>query len=265
VFILALTGSMRPPIHISAAANALDRFAIRFDDTSPVVLEGRILCRDCELERRYGVTARCKVIGHHGALATADGRICGYAAPRRDSRSDCLTGTQRHRLQIIGVSEDHGAEDAVRAFVVEHKVNYPIVMATPEIQRAFSGVAGLPTTFGVNAEGLIVQKHVGLLEVATIERQAKALAGLLPATIEHVEPERAVGLQNAAQAKEIPGVDLDHLSPDVRAATLQRLNAEPCTCGCGLTIAKCRVDDPDCGVSLPRAREIAAEVAKGGR
>lgn len=168
-------------------------------------------------------------------------------------------------LQIIGVSEDHGAAEAVKEFVAEHKVNYPIVMATPEIERAFSGVAGLPTTFVVDREGHIVQKHVGLLNVATIERDAKALAGILPATIERVEPDRAVGLENAAQAKEIPGVDLDHLSPDVRAATLQRLNAEPCTCGCGLTVAKCRVDDPNCGVSLPRAREIAAEVAKGGQ
>ena len=169
------------------------------------------------------------------------------------------------RLQIIGVSEDHGAVDAVREFVAEHKVNYPIVMATPEIERAFSGVAGLPTTFVVDADGHIVQKHVGLLNVANIERQAKALAGMLPATIERVEPERAVGLENAAQAKEIPGVGLDHLSPDVRAATLQRLNAEPCAGGCGLTVAKCRVDDPNCGVSLPRAREIAAEVAKARR
>jgi hypothetical protein len=28
-----------------------------------------------------------------------------------------------------------------------------------------------------------------------------------------------------------------------------------------LTVAKCRIDDPMCGVSLPRARAIAAEVA----
>jgi thiol-disulfide isomerase/thioredoxin len=175
-----------------------------------------------------------------------------------------LQARSGNRLQIVGVSEDHDAVDAVKAFVAKHKVNYPIVMATAEIERAFSGVAGLPTTFVVDADGQIIQKHVGLLDVAAIERQAKALAGILPATIERVEPDRAIGLENAAQAKEIPGVDLDHLSPDVRAVTLQRLNAEPCTCGCGLTVAKCRVDDPNCGISLPRAREIAAEVAKSG-
>jgi hypothetical protein len=40
-----------------------------------MVLEGKILCRDCELEHRHGVKASCKIIGHHGAIATADGRI----------------------------------------------------------------------------------------------------------------------------------------------------------------------------------------------
>lgn len=74
VFILAVTVSTRAPIDISAA-NAMDRLALHLDETSPVVLEGKILCRDCELEHRYGVKASCKTIGHHGAIATADGRI----------------------------------------------------------------------------------------------------------------------------------------------------------------------------------------------
>jgi hypothetical protein len=57
------------------AANAMDRMALRLDDSSAVVLTGTLLCRDCELERRYGITAPCKTIGHHGAVATDDGRI----------------------------------------------------------------------------------------------------------------------------------------------------------------------------------------------
>ena len=30
--------------------------------------------------------------------------------------------------------------------------------------------------------------------------------------------------------------------------------------GCDLTVARCRVDDPTCGVSLPLAREIVKQV-----
>jgi hypothetical protein len=74
VCIVAVTVSTLAPIGIGAA-NAMDRLALRLDETSPVVLEGRILCRDCELERRYGVKASCRIIGHHGAIATPDGRI----------------------------------------------------------------------------------------------------------------------------------------------------------------------------------------------
>lgn len=59
VFILAVTVSTRAPIDVGAA-NAMDRLALRLDETSPVVLEGKILCRDCELEHRYGVKASAK-------------------------------------------------------------------------------------------------------------------------------------------------------------------------------------------------------------
>lgn len=57
------------------AANAMDQMALRLDDSSAVVLTGTVLCRDCELERRYGIAAPCRTIGHHGAIATDDGRI----------------------------------------------------------------------------------------------------------------------------------------------------------------------------------------------
>jgi hypothetical protein len=75
------------------------------------------------------------------------------------------------------------------------------------------------------------------------------------ANVERVEAEH-VGLVNAAQAKEIPGVDLSALSPTQRTAALKRLNADRCTCGCSLTLAECRINDSSCPVSLPLARKV---------
>jgi hypothetical protein len=77
VFVIAAViagfGAFRP---LDAdVANSLERAALRLDETGPIVIEGTVLCRDCELEHRYGVEAPCRRIGHHGALATADGRI----------------------------------------------------------------------------------------------------------------------------------------------------------------------------------------------
>lgn len=66
-------------------ANAFDAAALRLDDSSAVVLEGTLLCRDCELEHRYGVQASCRTVGHHGAIATADGRIWNIVEQRSSS------------------------------------------------------------------------------------------------------------------------------------------------------------------------------------
>jgi hypothetical protein len=44
---------------------------------------------------------------------------------------------------------------------------------------------------------------------------------------------------------------------------LETLNSEHCTCGCGLTLAQCRVDDPSCTVSLPLAQQLVEKVTKG--
>jgi cytochrome c biogenesis protein CcmG/thiol:disulfide interchange protein DsbE len=169
----------------------------------------------------------------------------------------------REQLQIIGVSEDEGSPEAVRRFASEHKVNYPIVMFTPELKRYFTNVYALPTTFVIDRETRIVQKHLGMLTPTITEMEARALAGLdVNASIEKVDPDQPVKLENAAEVTSIPGVDLAHLSPERRLEAVQKLNAEGCTCGCDLTIAKCRIDDPQCPVSLPHARAIVEKIAK---
>jgi anti-sigma factor (TIGR02949 family) len=58
-----------------AAATALDFLSLKLDDSRQVVLEGKLLCRDCQLEKEYGYHAMCPLTGHHGSLVTRDGRI----------------------------------------------------------------------------------------------------------------------------------------------------------------------------------------------
>src|SRR5262245_22641438 len=81
-------------------------------------------------------------------------------------------------LQIIGVSDDEGPPEDVKRFAKEHHINYPIVMSTPEIKKAFAGVNALPTSFILDREVRIVQKHIGLLNAAVTEQELRALAGL---------------------------------------------------------------------------------------
>ena len=165
-------------------------------------------------------------------------------------------------LTVIGVSEDAGGADVVEAFSAQYGVNYPIVMSTPEIKRAFPGVFALPTSFIVDAAGRIVQTHVGLVSPVLLEQEARYLASLsTEATIEMVEPTRQIVLANAAQATEIPGVDLSALTPAQREAALRRLNSDGCPCGCQLTLAQCRINDASCDISPPLVEQLIAEIA----
>jgi thiol-disulfide isomerase/thioredoxin len=175
-----------------------------------------------------------------------------------------LQNKYRDQLQIIGVSQDETGPEVVRDFAAEYRINYPIVMSTPELERIFTGIYALPTSFVVDRDLRIVQKHVGLLNPAVTEGETRYLAGLsVDATIEYVEDEQKALIRDAAQATRIPGVDLDSLSPAARAAALTKLNAESCTCGCGLTLAACRINDPECPISLPLAQKVAASAAAG--
>jgi hypothetical protein len=102
-----------------------------------------------------------------------------------------------------------------------------------------------------------------LLNPALVEQETRILAKLdTTATVERVDDTGQVLLANAAQATDVPGLALDKLSAAQRTSALKRLNDEQCTCGCGLTVAQCRINDPTCQVSLPIAKKIVADTQK---
>lgn len=173
-----------------------------------------------------------------------------------------LQDKYRDHLLVLGISQDEGPIEDVHRFAAEHNINYPIAMTTPELEKVFRGVSALPTTFVIDREGKIMQRHVGMLNAAVTELETAVLAGLnTRAKIEYVADERTAKLENAAQATSIPGVDLSAMPPAKRTAALKALNAEDCTCGCTLTLAACRINDPECTISLPIARKVAERIA----
>jgi thiol-disulfide isomerase/thioredoxin len=170
----------------------------------------------------------------------------------------------RDKLVVLGISEDEISPAEVKTFVTEQKMNYPIVMSTPELRTIFKGVSALPTTFVIDGDGRVQQRHVGMLNPETTELEAQYLSGAATnVKVERVEDETKALIANAAQATEIPGVDLTKMTPEQRTEALKALNSEDCTCGCGLTLAACRINDPSCGVSLPIAQKLAEDIAKG--
>ncbi len=168
------------------------------------------------------------------------------------------------RLLIVGLSTDAEGKEKVQSFVDEAGINYLVGMSSPEVEAKFGGILGLPTTFLVDTRGRVVQKHIGFANPELYEMEIRALLDLpVNAIVETFEDEGQVFLANAANATELPGVDLSQFTPEQRKAALRQLNEQTCTCGCNLTLAQCRINDTTCDVSLALAKRVVEKIAAG--
>ena len=167
------------------------------------------------------------------------------------------------RLQVIGLVIDDADEEAVRKFAKRYSINYPVAMATDEMRFQFGGVPALPTSFIIDAQGRVVQKHIGLRDPELYEMEVRALLGLpISARVETFEDTGEIFLKHANRASDLPGVDMTNLTPAQKTVALHRMNEETCTCGCQYTLAQCRIYDSACRVSKERTAKIVAECAQ---
>jgi thiol-disulfide isomerase/thioredoxin len=206
------------------------------------------------------------------SLAAARGKVvllnfwATWCGPCRMEVPDLVEMQKKYpeRLQVIGLVVDDEDQDAVRAFAKRYAINYPIAMATSEMRIRFGGVPALPTTFVIDAQGRVVQKHIGLRDPVLYETEIRALLGLpIDARVETFEDTGEVFLAHANRASELPGVDLSGLTAEKKNAALRRMNEETCTCGCKYTLAQCRIYDSACHISRERTAKIVAETAAG--
>ena len=189
-----------------------------------------------------------------------------WCAPCRAEIPDLVKLQSQYKdyLVIIGVLSEDDPGPHVSRFAADYKINYPVVPETKELLAAFPGIYALPTTFMVGPDGRMMQKHIGQIRAAMIELETRVLAKLpVDADVEYEADDREAVLAKNARATEIPGVDLSVLTPEQKTLALNRLNDEPCGCGCGMTIAQCRINDSTCAVSPKLAQDILAEVKAG--
>jgi len=204
------------------------------------------------------------------SLAEAKGKIvllnfwATWCGPCRAEIADLVDLQKRYadKLEIIALATDEDDADEVRRFVLKSGINYRVAMISDEVRRDYGGIAALPTSFVIDAQGRIVQKHVGLNDPSIYELEVKAMLGQpVDAKVEYFEDNGEIFLKNAERATELPGVDFSNLTAQRKSLALRRMNAESCDCGCKLTLAQCRINDSACRVSLALAAKVVSQVA----
>lgn len=174
-----------------------------------------------------------------------------------------LQNKYKDQLQIIGLVVDDDDEDAVKKFAERFGINYPVAMATDELRTEYGGIPALPTSFVLDEEGRVVQKHEGLRDPVLYEVEIRSLLGLPIGNVkvETFEDTGQIFLKHADRATQLPGVDLSKLTPEQKTLALHKFNAESCNCGCQYTLAQCRIYDRNCNVSKEATTKIIEALA----
>ncbi len=79
------------------------------------------------------------------------------------------------KFAVIGVAVST-TEDAVKEFIKEQKVNYPMIMGTDELRKEYETkmgkpITGIPTTFVMDRKGEVVGLHIGAVKKNVFEDQ----------------------------------------------------------------------------------------------
>jgi peroxiredoxin len=77
-------------------------------------------------------------------------------------------------FEIVGVlTEDSG--DQLKAFASEHRMNYPLVMISPQFEDAYGPIFGLPTSVLIARDGSVCKRHFGPMSKEQLEKELKPL------------------------------------------------------------------------------------------
>jgi cytochrome c biogenesis protein CcmG/thiol:disulfide interchange protein DsbE len=76
---------------------------------------------------------------------------------------------------LVGFSTDRAGAESVRKFLADRGITYPVAIVRHEIESAFGGVRGIPTSFLLDRTGRIRHRVVGPLAPASLELAVRRL------------------------------------------------------------------------------------------
>ena len=81
---------------------------------------------------------------------------------------------------VVGISVDETGAAAVKPFLKEFAVNYPVALADEKVVKDFGGVEAIPKSFIIDRQGTIVAGYLGLTSEADFEKRIVSLLGTGP-------------------------------------------------------------------------------------
>ena len=78
-------------------------------------------------------------------------------------------------VEIVGISLDEEGWGKVKPYISKSKVNYPVVIDGFKAAQEYGNVNVIPTTFFVDKNGNIKQKHIGMLDKESLEKILKEM------------------------------------------------------------------------------------------
>lgn len=78
-------------------------------------------------------------------------------------------------VEIVGVSLDDDGTEGVSKFVEQYKVPYPILMGDSSAIDAYGPIEAVPTTFIIDKDGRIRNRHVGLFSIDDLKAEIESL------------------------------------------------------------------------------------------
>jgi len=126
------------------------------------------------LKTSQGTTVDLKKLKGKLVLVNFWATWCGPCRAEIPAFIDMYEQYKDKGLEIVGISVDDNGWSEVKPFVEKYKINYPVVLDNGSVARAYGNISAIPTTFIVDKEGNLVDRHIGLMKREMLESLIKS-------------------------------------------------------------------------------------------